>query len=396
MTATGEASWLLFSEDARAGVDGARLVQAARELELQELEKDIALESALALLAVAQARAFEAIERENLSLTYADLAAAESRRAAGTGSRADVARLRARISRDRQALVAAYEARRGAEIRFNRLLDRPLDQQILPVIDEAESAARQANDPAETLPLPLEATVRTPAAFDGLGAKLLTLAEAQAPEIAAAQRLLEAREREVLAARRAFYLPTAFASASLATRLAEGGVGREPPTPPGAEGLFPLPPDTSWSLGVGVELPILTGGARAARRARAELDRDATELLLDRARQQVEERLRLALLGLETAYETRLQAQRAAQAAEEAFEVVEDAYAQGLENLTTLLDAQRELRVARRSQAAATYAALARWHEVERATGGELDDAALSRIQSRLQEHDSNPPEKTP
>ncbi|MEM7583336.1 MAG: hypothetical protein AAF560_08155, partial [Acidobacteriota bacterium] len=47
MTATGEASWLLFSEDARAGVDGARLVQAARELELQELEKDIALESAL-------------------------------------------------------------------------------------------------------------------------------------------------------------------------------------------------------------------------------------------------------------------------------------------------------------------------------------------------------------
>lgn len=364
-TLLGEASLILFSEDARAAVDIARLTQAARDLELRQLELDIALQAAVNLLGVARARAFEAIEKENLDLTYADLDAARSRRAVGSANRADVARLQARAARDRQAVVAAYGERRALEVALNRVLARPLDEEILPDIEPAA--------------LPLEDVVGKPDSFQALSRGVLARARELAPEMAAAREVVSARERALLAARRAFRLPTASAFARLETRFFDDGAGVEPPMLPfGGDG-FPGAPDTNWSVGIGLSLPIATGGERGARQTEAEIRLGESQAVLARAEQQVEERARLALLGLETSYEAAFQARFAAKAAQEAFEVVEDGYLRGAENLTTLLDAQTELRIALLSRATASYAAHTRWLELQRASGGffESDDQLL-------------------
>ncbi len=383
VTATGAASWLLFSEDARAAIDIARRTQAARELELRELELDLGLEAATTLLAVARAHAFESIERQQLRSTLADLDAARARRQVGAGGRADVARLEARAARDRGSLVRARGDRRSHEVRFNRLLARPLEQPVTPRI---EGFPTPDSHGAHEMPvsLPLEEIVSRPAAFAALGQELLARARERAPEIAAADEIVSAREREVLAARRAFTLPSVEATGQLSTWLADGGAGTRPPPFPGDASGFPEAPDTSWTLGLDLSWPVLTGGSRHARRARAELDLEAARALRARAEQRVEERVRLTLTALESAYEEATQARVAAEAAREAFTVIAEGYRQGGESLTTLLDAQTELLEARLRRAASAYDALTRWLQAQRASGEFLDPAAEAALTTRV------------
>ncbi|MEM9599291.1 MAG: TolC family protein, partial [Acidobacteriota bacterium] len=132
VTATGEATWILFSEDARSALEVRRRVQAARELELRQVELDLGLEAASTYLRLARLLAVEAIERQTLSRTLAELDAARARRGVGASSRADVARLESRAARDRRALVGAHGARRSAEVTLARLLSRPQDAPIVP------------------------------------------------------------------------------------------------------------------------------------------------------------------------------------------------------------------------------------------------------------------------
>ena len=367
-----ELGWTLFSEPARATVDVAERLQAARRLGLQELELDIALQASLGLLELSRARAFEAIERQTLESTFAELDAALSRRRAGAGGRADVARLEARAARDRQALVTAHGAQRRQALALNQLLGRPLNQDLA-VLADSENAS-----------LPLETFVARRSRLARLERELLVRARRNAPEVAAAELVKEARERELLAARRAFYLPSVDTFAALTTRLATSGDGEAPPSLPFPGVDFPETPDTSWSLGLTASLPIFTGGARQARRAEADLELKAAQVSADDAARRVEERVRGALVDLDTAYEAARQARAAVSAALIAFDTVSAAYAEGAATLTALLDAQATLRSARLGQAAARLGALARWALLQRAVGTFWEPRDITALQQSL------------
>ncbi|MEL7059417.1 MAG: TolC family protein, partial [Acidobacteriota bacterium] len=375
VSAVGEASWLLFSESARSEVEVEERLLLARQLELEEIRLDLAFEATTALLDVARARALEDIERDNLELTFADLDAARSRREVGAGGRADVARLEARAARDRRALVEAFGERREREIDFNTLLDLPLADAVraAPELDRAA--------------LPLAEVIADPRRLERAIVIVLSQAIDRAPETAAANALIEAADREVLAARRSLYLPDIVGTASYQIRWIEEGAGTEAPElggPPDAGG-FPEQPDETWSLGVGLDLPILTGGARRAEIARAELELDAATVRRREATQRVEARVRRAAVRLEAAYEAADQARRAADAAATAFEVVRDGYRRGAETLTTLLDAQADLVSSRRRAATARTDARGRWAELERAAGTDIQGDALNALETAVQ-----------
>ncbi|MEM9553181.1 MAG: TolC family protein [Acidobacteriota bacterium] len=387
-TALGEASWLLVSEDARAAVAIERRLQLARELELEQVRLDLGLAATAALLDVARTAAFEQIARDDLQLSRFELDTARDRRRVGAGGRADVARLEARTAGARRALVAEYGARRSAEIAFNRLVDRPLDEGIDPVLapmlDNAleRSADTQVDAQIDAVDsLPWAERVGSPRALASLRAELLVKAADDAPELAAAESIVEARRRAQRAARRAFYLPTVRAFAQVGEILDEGGAGDTPPDLgfPGGGAPFPDRPDTSYSFGLGAELTLWSGGERTARETRAALEVEAAETLWRDAERAVEERVLRALVFVETSYEAAAQAAVAAEAAAEAFEVVRDGYASGAESLTTLLDAQTALRVARQEAAAAVYDAQIRFAELQRASGSFFDPSELYR-----------------
>ncbi|MEO1082696.1 MAG: TolC family protein [Acidobacteriota bacterium] len=381
VTAAGEASWILFSEPARAALDVAERLQAVRRLELRELELDLELEAAVGVLELARAEAFEAIERRTLESTSAQLDAARSRRRAGAGGRADTARLEARAAADRQALVAAAGRRQQQALNLNQLLGRPLDQDISPGVD---GGVTTGVDGEESDPLPLEGAVHRRSSFDALGVELLGRARKNAPALAAAAEVVAVRERELLASRRAFYLPEVSAVAAAEWRLVEDGAGDAPPELPFPDASFPEIPESGWTLGVSASLPIFTGGARRARSAEDSLDLDAARVLADDAERQVEARMRRALVDLDTAYAAAQQARRAADAAGVAYDVVSEGYASGAESLTTLLDAQASLRTARLGREASRFTALVRWHEAQRAAGDFLTPEAVTQFEDLL------------
>ncbi|MEM1180825.1 MAG: TolC family protein, partial [Acidobacteriota bacterium] len=233
-------------------------------------------------------------------------------------------------------------------------------------------------------PLPLEAAIRRRSTFHALTDQLLERARSTDPALRAALEIVAVRERELLAARRAFTLPEVSAFASAEIRLGEEGAGDEPPELPFPDVGFPETPDSSWTLGVRATLPLFTGGARSARAAEAALDLAAARVLAEDAGRRAEERVRRALVDLDTAYAAAHQAQEAATAAGVAYAVVVDGYQNGAESLTTLLDAQASLRTARLSLATTRYAALTRWYQSQRAAGNFLDAEAIQALEDLL------------
>ncbi|MEM6457518.1 MAG: TolC family protein, partial [Acidobacteriota bacterium] len=366
LQATGEASWVLFAEGLRANVDIQRRLQLARTLELEQTRLDIALDAGLAYLDALEAAAFERVERANLTLSRADLDAARDRRAIGAGGPADVARLEARIAQNRQRLVEAHAARRGAELALNQLLARPLDRPLsapLPDDEDPDGAADVR---------PLADALTDPQRFDRFRDRHVARALAEAPGIAAADALIAAADRRLLAAQRAFVLPDVSLAGSLTVDLTESGAGTAPPAAGSGAGgpSFPEQPDERWSLALRATLPLYAGGARAVERTQADLDRDALRAQRATVAQRAEQRARAALINLESAYESSRQASEAARAADRAYAVVRDGYAAGRETLTTLLDAQNTARVTRLRATSAVYALRGRWLDLQRAVGG--------------------------
>ena len=363
------ASWPLVAEGARTALEAETQLQGSRQERLRAFELDIGLEASTGLLALAQARTLERIAEDQLALTLAELDSARARRSVGLGGRADVARLEARASEARRSRVAAYGDRRALEIQFNRLLGRPLDRASVPSFGGT----------AEGTGPPLPSTAPRPAVLRALGEELLAEALDREPGVQAAQRELAAAERRLLGARRAFYVPAITAVGRLDTEVAEGGDGVNPPSFGDGPGVFPEVPDTAWSLGIDLSLPLFTGGERSARRTQDALAVDAARLRLSDAERAVEERLRLALVALEASLEAALQAALAVHAAEEAFEVVSDGYRQGRETLTTWLAAQSEQLQAQQRKVLADHDAHIRMLEAQRAVGV-FDDALLSSL----------------
>ncbi|MEM9292267.1 MAG: TolC family protein [Acidobacteriota bacterium] len=377
LLATGEASWVLFSEPLTAAVEIEERLQLARQLEVEQLRLDIALEAGRSYWELLRATARQRVERSNLSLSVATLDNARWRLQAGAADTADVARLEARVAQDRQRLVQAEGQRRAVALRLNELLHRPLEQELIPETADLGPADTEtaSAEPTETQwsAIPRDELVSDLRRFSTLRQQLVERSRAQSPGVAASEALRRAAERRQESARRAFYLPTVDLSAGWTVDVAEGGAGDEVPMLDlGLGGANPFPPatDDRWTLSLTATLPLTTGGRRQAERARADLEVEAAEVLQEQAEERARLRALLALSDFETASVARRQAEQAALAAERALTVVSAAYEQGTETLTTLLDAQNGARSARLESTDATYALHQRWLEVERTLGG--------------------------
>ena len=134
-------SQLLFSDGARARATIERHVQTSREQSREELRLDVAQGAAVGYLDVLRAKAFERIQRENLTLTRSNLELAQSRRRIGVARASEVIRWENQIAINRRSVIEAGAARSVAEIALNRLLQRPLEEPF-------ETAEVDLDDPA--------------------------------------------------------------------------------------------------------------------------------------------------------------------------------------------------------------------------------------------------------
>ncbi|MEW5875870.1 MAG: TolC family protein [Candidatus Zixiibacteriota bacterium] len=362
LTGSIEGRQLIFSDAAWANLSIERRLQDSRVAERDRLRLDITQEAASAFFQVLRARAFERIQKENLSLTRSHLDLARTRLAVGAAGPSDVYRWESEIASGRRAVIDASAARNLAEMDLNRLLNRPTEEPFLVAdILDADSIAALGNPR-------MREVMNSPVTFRAFRDALSEAATSRVPELRQIDAQMAAQKRALTTARRAFFLPSAGLSAG-ATRLwDESGAGASFASP--IPGLAPAADETDWFVGLEISFPLFEGGnklavARAARQNLSRLELERASLAA-----KVEQRTRSALHQFGASYAGIALARDAALAARNSLELVSDAYARGAVSIVNLLDAQSAALVAEQGQATSVYDCLLDWIEVERAAGG--------------------------
>ena len=355
---------LLYSEQARAGYYSEQRVQESREQERATLRLDVIVEAAQAYLDVLRTKTAERIRRDNLELTRRNLERARTRLQLGAAGPAEVYRWQSQIANNRKDLIAASAVRNQAEIALNRVLNQPLEEAFATVeasLDDPELAINYES---------LRPYIDNRQGFALFRAFFAAEAIGASPELAQFDRVIEAQERQIVAAKRAFYVPQVAAQADV-SGFKNSGPGSSNPL------LDVVPPEVeiselnnlNWTVGVSASLPLFQGGALRARRTQAEIERDELTVQREAARQRVEQRVRSAMHATMASWAGIDLAREAAEAARNNFELVADAYSEGLIDIINVLDAQNQALTADLAAATAIYDFLSDLMAVQRASG---------------------------
>lgn len=364
---TAQFSQLIFSDEAWAGVSIEKKLQIEREYSHEANRLDIILESAESFVDVLRALAVEQIQKNNLLVSKRNLELARLRERIGQSGPGEVYRWESQIATNRQDVVQANAKRNIAEIRLNRLLNHP----------EEEPFSVGQLDPAASLLLINDPRFRQYTddrwSFSTYRSFMAEIAVELAPEMKQLDALIAAQERSRSASRRAMFVPTIGAKASLEYVLSEHGAGSggENPLsvilPPGA--VLEQPDDFNWTIGLEATLPLLEGGRRLAQIAQAGLEVQRLTYSQLSLRNRIQENTRSALHLFGAAHATVGFSKQAATAAANNLNLVSDAYSRGRADVLDLLDAQNAVLVADLVAANAEYDYVISYLRVQRAIG---------------------------
>ncbi len=356
---------VLYAEPARANVEIQQHLQTAREQEYASDRLDLALQAADVYLNVLRAQTFEQIQANNLHLTRTNLELARVRRELGQARAGELLRWGSELARNRKSRIDAFAQRRVAAVALNQTLNRPLDEPFQTVETTLADATQLS------LGHLFEGYVTTIPSAERLGSFLVTEGINQAPELAAIDAALAARERLVTSRERAIWSPTVALQGQASSILAEGGEGTSGPTLPSTlpANLFPQTNELDWNVGVNVSLPLSTGGKRDAERIQAQEELAGLQFERELARQRIEQNIRTSMHFASAAFAGINEAETAAEAARQTLDLVVDAYAQGVADAVEVLEAQSHATLAEEAAANAVFDFLRALMRVERATG---------------------------
>ncbi|HSR69048.1 MAG TPA: ABC transporter substrate binding protein [Acidobacteriota bacterium] len=348
-------SQVLYSDSVLARQEIAESLQRSREEEREQLRLDVAADTARAYLNILISKTVEGIRRSNLELTRSNLELSRTRQRLGFSGVSDVTRWESEIANDRRDMIEASARRNQAEIALNRLLNRPLEEPFLTAEADLDDAAFLTSDER------FLAYIEDPESFKVLRRFLAREGLQHAPELRRLEAAIEAQERSLLAAKRAFWSPDVVLQASLSdTRVSRDAVT-----------IFDLPQNgnVDWTIAVNASLPLFQGGARKAERQQAFEDLRRLEIDRQATAERIEQRVRSAAHEAGFTFASISLAGQAFEAASRNFQLVQDAYSQGVVDITDLLDAQQAVVNADLARANAVYQFLLDWVEAQRAVG---------------------------
>ncbi len=392
-----ELDQLLFGEEAWANLRIQGHLQRSRGEELETLRLDVAEDAGLAYLTVLKANTRERILKNNLQLTRENLERARVRASIGTAGPAEVYRWEAEIAQSRRELISANASRNLAEMEMNRLLHRPLEEPFTTLdtaIDDPELLLNRA---------PPYVYIGDRLNFRLLRDYLSALAREQSPELRRLTAAIAAQERYLRSRTLQFFTPTIGLQASVENIFERAGEGSEgidaSALPPGLLG--EPADDVNWQIGLGIRLPIFTGGSRMAghQQARQELERLRRQR--DAIAEKVEQRVRSALHRSGASLAAIALSRQAADAAARTLRVVTDAYGRGAASVLDLLDAQHASLTAEEAAAIAIYEFLSDYVRVQRAIGNfdvlvseQKNQERIEHLERYIVEHGGTLPER--
>jgi len=352
--ASGTVSQIVYAEPAVANVMIQDLLKQRQEEALEQTQLDVVIDVATAYLNVLQAQSFVRIQNQNVGVTRENYDISKAKEAVGYAGASDLYRWESELALKNIDLNDASAQLQQAKYQLNQLLNRPIAEQFQ--LEEV-SLADQMLIVTDSRVLNLINNYGALADFSDFLVKeaMIRLPELKQFDysIAAQQRLQRSRER-------AFYLPSVAVSGSIDQTLKKFNVVGD------------IPPATNkaqWSIGLGLQYPIAQGGKRRINVEQSKLNILQLRDQRHNVQNQLELRLRAAMETAGASYSRVQLSKEAANAGKANFEIVQDAYSQGLVQITALIDAQNAALQTEISAVNAIYQFVTDFLAVERATG---------------------------
>lgn len=352
---------VIFSAKARAQVDIQQRLLEREAFEHQAVLLDTVLQAALDYLQALRAQAEWRIQLQDIEWTRTHLDLARSCRA----DSGDALRWESRLATAQREAAAAERRFGQAKTVLNAVRGRP---QGTPFALEVVSLDRPA---AVTSQERLVSCLDDVDAFERLQDFMVREGLDAAPELARFDAAIAAQERLVQATRREFYTPTVALKGEVSQRNgkhggeAESGLSLRLPMPLARE----RDEDTKWDVGIRASVPLYSGGARRAAQGRATAELEKLRAKRRETADNVEGRIRAALLKARASQDSLREARDASTTALASLEGAVKAYRDGSATLVDLLDAQNAALAAELGAAGAVHAFLTDLQHVGRAAG---------------------------
>jgi len=354
-TGSASATQLLYSEKAWSDYGVQKHSQDARIQGREAKRLDIIQAAATTYLEVLRAKTLERIQKDNLKLTRANLERARARESAGIAGPDEVYRWESEIANSRQAVLQAESRTLNAMNALNRILHRPLQEPFV-------AKGAKLDDPLLVVSSKLfYSLVNRPKNFQTFRAFMVQEGMEIAPELRQIDAQMAALGRNLIAAKRAYWLPTFSLEGGVTELFDDGGDGTRDTSS--------VLNDTDWSAGVKATFPLFSGGEKGAthrRRleevARLRIERSATA-------ERIEQGILNAVNLIRASYPGIRLFDDAAEAANKNLKLVTDSYGRGTKSIIDLLDAQNLTLVADQQAANAVYVFLIDLMNLERAVG---------------------------
>ncbi|MDD3148144.1 MAG: TolC family protein, partial [Candidatus Riflebacteria bacterium] len=356
--------FVLYSEQARAGIDIQKLFQNARREEERALMLDVIRDAAIAYLNVLKTRTLQNIQRDNLEVTRANLEIARFREQVGTSGPAEVYRWEIQMAGARQAVIDASAMRKKAEMAMNQILNAGQEEDFTTTDCDIFSQV-----------FFLDHTRVAPYIDNQMGYKvfrdfLVADTYAFSPEIQQIGRGIEAMERSHRSARSRFNHPVVALQGNFSRTLRETGIGDVKPAMPAPfNSVFSYPDKNDWHVALNISLPLFEGGDRKAAVKEAEATIKKLEAERGFLMQRLELNTRASLEDARASFSSIGLAQTRAGYAEKTLSLVQSAYSRGAVNILDLIDAQNAFLVAKEASTNAVFSFLSDFVKVCRAVG---------------------------
>jgi outer membrane protein TolC len=366
-TAGVRVSQMLYDDRLVSGYRASGRLHEGTQLDREAERLDVMAEAGARFLLLVQARALLRIEADNVRLTEDNLELSRVRYDVGYSGRDEVFRWEAELARRRSDLLAS-----DANVRESRIVLN----QVMGVAQDRPWAPEKIGVEPGRFPF---LGGRVPGVLDNATAArrferfLVDFATDNAPELALYDRLLEAQGIQVGERKRSFLLPAFFFDFSY-------------------DYFFEWSPDVvarrddTWSARVYAVYPLFQGGNRYYELKREQSAREGLENERELSRQLVERRVRTAMQRVESGFPMIVLSLQAAEASRQNLDVVQEKYAEGILNVTDLLEAQNQSFTSDQAAAISVYQFLVdlidlqravAWFEAEK-TDAELDELAAA------------------
>ena len=362
-SASAELQQAIFVEPLLANLRIQQLLQASRVASQDQTSLDVILETTEAYFNILLARNVVLLQNQNVDNTRTNLNLARNKESVGYTGVSEVYRWESQLAFNKIDLNDAQANYRSAQFRLNQLLNQPQNEPL--ALSETELGENMLN----LLDEQVFSYLKYPGQLADLSDFLVAEGKRNLPELRQVALSLEAQERLLKSRNRAFYVPTLGLNASSGYNMYQGGLESEPPPPQFAD-LLPEPiTSPTWSVGVGLSLPLFQGGSRRAQQQQSLVDVMRTKQQQQDLSNQLELRIRSVLQQTGASYAEIGLSRQAAEAAQRNLEIAQNGYREGIVPVAQLIDAQEAALQSQILASNAVYAFLIDFLTVERAIG---------------------------